>query len=284
MSILMNFGAGADSILQMMAAETEGNYLFLGKSGLHKKAFAREQIRKNLGAKNLEYCPDYFEVDCEKTIGIEMIAEIFPFTETMAILSKKKYCLIANAERLTVSAANALLKLIEESSNVIFVFTAKKPLIDTVMSRVRVCMCNPLTRRQFFEEYPDANELVSRFVCGRPGFYEKIMENKKLQDVVFRIVNGIDRLHDAREFLEIFSQVKEKDPNSFFELDTEFVDLGLEYVAEQVMLCMLGKKDLPYDAGRCWTLLGEISGARVSLDNGNFGKNDFFALVRKLAE
>lgn len=279
-----HFGAGAERILHMLEKETEGNYLFLGKSGLKKTAFAREQIRKNLQIKNLEYCPDYYEVSEDgASIGVDDVADILSFTKTMAVIGDKKYCLIPYAQRLTPAASNALLKTIEESKNVIFVFTSNKKLMDTVMSRVGVIHCNPLTESEFYEEYPDADEAVGRFACGRSGAYEKIMSDKKLQTAARKLVCGVDGMEDSREFLEIFSLVKEKDPNSFFEFGPEFVSLSLEYLSDEILLHMLGvKKRFPYDTDECRKLLAEIAEARCRIELGKYGKNDFFALARKL--
>lgn len=279
-----HYGAGAENVLQMFERETEGNYLFLGKSGLKKADFAREQIRRNLQVEKLAFCPDYYEVSEEgSVIGVDGITDISSFTKTLPSCGKMKYCLVPYAQRLTPAASNALLKMIEESKNVIFVFTASRKLLNTVMSRVRVIRCEPLTKGEFFELYPDADETIRRFVCGRSGAYEKIMADEKLKAAAERLVNGIDDLKNSRDFLEIFSQVKEKDPNSFFELESEFVSLSLEYLSEQIMLHMCGEqKTLPYSVGECWTLMGELNGAMFQLERGKYGKNDFFALVRKL--
>ena len=281
----MNFGAGASAALEMLGKQAEGNYLFLGTSGLNKAAFAREQIRKNLCVENLRYCPDYYEVaGTEKSIGVEDVTDIFPFLKTMAATGQMKYCLIPNAERLTPAASNALLKMIEESRSVVFVFTADRALLNTVMSRVRVIRCLPLSESDFLESHPQADENVGRFVCGRSGFYDRIMEDKKLQMAADRLVGGIDHMKKSREFLEIFSQVKEKDPESFFELGCDFVSLALEYLSEQLMLRMIGvQKTLPYGKEQCRNLMDEIIAARRELERGSFGKNEFFALVRKLA-
>lgn len=281
----MNFGAGAGVALGMLQREAEGNYLFLGKSGLNKTAFAREQIRRNLQVEKLDFCPDYYEVAvAEKSIGVEDVTDIHPFLKTVAVGGDRKYCLIPQAHRLTPAASNALLKMIEESKDVVFVFTADRALMDTVMSRVRMIRCLPLSESDFFKAYPEADENLRRFVCGRGGFYEKIAGDKKLHAAVDRLVNGIDCMKKPEEFLEIFSQVKEKDPESFFELGTEFVSLALEYLSGQLMLRMIGAQcTLPYDRKQCMDLLDAVGDVRRRLEIGRCGKNEFFALTRKLA-
>ena len=281
--ISMNFGAGAGYVLRMLSEKMDGNYLFLGKSGLHKADYARKMIQDNLGVANLEYCPDYFEVICEeKSIGVDDVMEIIPFLETLA-LAERKYCLIPHAERLTDAAGNALLKMIEESENVSFVFVSKSKLMDTIMSRVRTIQCFPLTAEAFNECFPDADMVVSRFVCGRAGAYEAVMKDCKQKKAAEKIVTGMDSMQKPRDILEIFSVVREKDPDSVFEMGSEFLSMALDYVSKQLMQRFQGKGTLPYDTDRCLSLLELITEADLLMRSGKFGKNEFFSLIRKFA-
>ncbi|MBU1049829.1 hypothetical protein KKG90_07390 [Candidatus Bipolaricaulota bacterium] len=88
--------------------------------------------------------PDIIELsppEGKERIGIGQVREVIRSAQFAPVQSKCKVCLIANAEALTVEAANALLKILEEPPRGLqFILLAEHPsdLLPTIVSRSRL--------------------------------------------------------------------------------------------------------------------------------------------------
>jgi hypothetical protein len=117
--------------------------------------------------------------------------------------SGKTFCLIRSIERLHITAANALLKILEEPpSHVIFCFTTESlsSLPPTIVSRMRVLHFSPLTKtelRPLMDDLPEEDRsLLIGIAQGAPGVILQCLENpEKLR--AYRLVHG-----SAMRFLE----------------------------------------------------------------------------------
>ena len=85
---------------------------------------------------------DYFEVSVpakRQTIGVEQIRDTNKFIATTSVNGRGRVVLIREAERMTVSAANALLKTLEEpppGGLLILIAPSVQSLLPTIVSRV----------------------------------------------------------------------------------------------------------------------------------------------------
>ncbi|MFH1840966.1 MAG: hypothetical protein ABH807_02320 [Candidatus Shapirobacteria bacterium] len=85
--------------------------------------------------------PDFLEIIGEKSIGIEQIKEVRRFLILKPYSAKTKIILIREAEKLTLSAQNALLKTLEEpppNSQIILETARPEVLLPTVLSRCQI--------------------------------------------------------------------------------------------------------------------------------------------------
>ncbi|NQY64077.1 MAG: DNA polymerase III subunit delta' [Alteromonadaceae bacterium] len=91
--------------------------------------------------------PDHLLIDNEdKTIGVDDIRQANYFLEKTAQLGQAKTIMIAGADKMTIAAANALLKTLEEPSkgSVIILLTPDVDLLlPTIISRCRLIAIRP---------------------------------------------------------------------------------------------------------------------------------------------
>lgn len=85
--------------------------------------------------------PDHLVVDASgNNIGVDQIRKVITFFEKTALLGKNQSAIIESAEKMTESAANALLKTLEEptaNSHIILLATEIERLLPTIISRCR---------------------------------------------------------------------------------------------------------------------------------------------------
>ncbi len=111
-------------------------YLFAGGRGTGKTSIARI-IARELGTSD----EDIYEIDAASNRGIDEIRLIRDGVHTRPFSSKYKVYIIDEAHMLTIQAANALLKTLEEPpSHCIFILatTDKEKLPPTILSRCQV--------------------------------------------------------------------------------------------------------------------------------------------------
>ncbi len=167
-------------------------YLFAGAAQLGKYTLAKrlaatlqcENDNCNACAVcvNIErgYHPETIEmVDDSESLKIETVRDLIVKLSTTTT-AKYKILLVQNIERMTIEAANALLKILEEPpSQVIFLLTTShvEEILPTIISRVRLMKFHPLSVSRIFEylkeKYPHVNEeklqAVADFSFGLPG-------------------------------------------------------------------------------------------------------------------
>jgi DNA polymerase-3 subunit delta' len=85
--------------------------------------------------------PDFLEIEGGRSIGVEKVKEIRRFLALKAYTAKTKVVLIRAAEKLTVPAQNALLKILEEppeGCQIILETDNLNALLPTVLSRCQI--------------------------------------------------------------------------------------------------------------------------------------------------
>ena len=155
--------------------------LLAGPSGVGKRAVARALAQK-LGAQ----FPDYIEIAGGGGIKIEQIRELIYKLSLKPYSSKYKVAVIDEAEELTLEAANALLKALEEpkSYTVIILITANpEKLPQTILSRVQKINFGLVPWAQYEHLLPaDQKQTIERLAPGRPGLSLAIAADSALAE------------------------------------------------------------------------------------------------------
>jgi hypothetical protein len=172
------------------------SYIFVGRGGIGKKQVALAMARRLLcrcdsrgecvscRATVVENLPGIYYLDGESQILVEQIREIRQELYRTDILAGWRVVLVENAQKLTVPAANAILKVLEEPAKkivFIFILTNLKKLIPTVTSRSVVIYFDRLSSQEESQWQLSVSELsvqqeeeVSWPYLGVPGVTEKL--------------------------------------------------------------------------------------------------------------
>ena len=135
---------------------------------------------------------------------------------------------LCNFERATFSAANALLKTLEEpASQVVLVLTASDPgaLLPTIVSRCQMLTLRPLSTQTvaealqtYWQASPDQAELLAQLAAGRLGWAVRALEDQELlvrrehhlQELLALLGAGrVERLAYAQQLSRDLAMLKE---------------------------------------------------------------------------
>lgn len=166
-------------------------YLFVGPEAVGKKKAAGELANWCLGRKEgkselsrdfeikfLERAHDEKTGKKHKDISINQIHEVREFLGHHAFISLKKIVIIDEAEKMSISAANALLKTLEEPSEkslIILLATDEKKLLPTIFSRCQIIRFYPVPIKEIYEALVaqgakrDPALEIARLSFGSPG-------------------------------------------------------------------------------------------------------------------
>ena len=117
------------------------SYLVLGGTQDRRRQKSHQMI-KDQGTNPLKISPDVFLVSPQKaTIGIEQVRHLKKHIFQKTVKEKFKFVIIEDAQKLTVEAQNAILKILEEPpEHAILILEAKDKtqFLPTIISRVLV--------------------------------------------------------------------------------------------------------------------------------------------------
>jgi len=258
----------AISIIQkdLMGKSIFGTYLFTGPPGVGKKLVALNFAKAiNCKEKSIDSCdhcsscqkidklnhPDVQVTKAEgDSIKIEQTRELKRRMEYKVYEGKKKIWILEDAEKLTIEAANSLLKFLEEPpSDVVIVLISSFPekLPFTIVSRckmVRFSLLSPQQIKEFLKEKaihpPKLIPLVSRLAKGRIGEASYLINNEGTLREREKILNKL-----AEEGLnsEIFEIAKRWSKLEKDELN-RFLDVILFWFRDILILKLGGTKEL----------------------------------------
>jgi DNA polymerase III subunit gamma/tau len=186
--------------------------LLAGESGCGKTTTARIIARtlncKNLDLKTYEPCgecqpcklgdgsPDYTEMNIADTRGIDDVRSICQAAKSLPIISPFKVIVMDECHMLTVQAANALLKSIEDSpKKTIWILATTNPekLLPAIVGR-----CNQFNLKAI---PPEAMAKRLRIISKREGVNMKELDGgSEIIDAIVDLSNG--RMRDAISILE----------------------------------------------------------------------------------
>lgn len=189
-------------------------WLLLGDPGLGKEQLAERLARLHLCQQpdcgepcgqchscqlfDKGHHPDLGTVTVDsKTIGVEAIREICARLQNSAQLGRGKVVIIPDAERMTESAANALLKTLEEpagDSLLLLIASQVSRLLPTILSRCHKHVC----------QLPTEGETV-RWLAEQ-GHQATLAQVRICQGAPLRVLRYIEEQQDGkrRELLESF--------------------------------------------------------------------------------
>lgn len=174
------------------------NTIFIGKSGLFKREKALAAAGEILSSKSLDVHPDFLMVEPENgKIPVSAVRVLADFIAFVTVEARKKVIIIDKCHLATVEFQQAILKLLEDSSNkAVFLLTTEEPLLDTIHSR-----CNTISVREW--SYPgmiswiEAENLPVDPVAlslaeGRPGLYRDLLADREFLAVAHSLQDNLE--------------------------------------------------------------------------------------------
>jgi len=236
-------------------------FLFIGPEGVGKEAVARRLIHAFLGG-SIEAHPDFLFIERltdEKTkklktqISVDQIREV---KDKLALssFSGKKAVLIRDADRMPPSAANALLKTLEEPRGDVLIILLgghEASLLATIASRCQVVRFHPVPTRTIAEalkKYVGSAaeaEYFARLSFGRPGLALLLAQDAEYREGFLAALEEggkmIQSTLPAR--LKLISRMLPKEEANKAAIFFEAVSVWEQAVRDQ-MLASIGCRDL----------------------------------------
>jgi len=121
------------------------SFLIIGGNKEKRWQAAIKIAEENLGERQIASHPDFLIISGINSIGIEQIRDLEKRLALKPYKAKIKIAIINEAEKLTLPAQNALLKILEEppeNSLIILVTPKKDLLLATIVSRCKIIRIN----------------------------------------------------------------------------------------------------------------------------------------------
>ena len=186
------------------------SYMFVGKSGIGKRLFAREFAKGLLGDFNkdiLNY-EDYKEIgplEGKKIISVDQIREIIKEANELPTESEKRVFVIDEADKMNSEAQNSILKTLEEPPEyvvIILIVTNESKMLETIKSRCNIIKFDTLKESEI-EKYLIKENLLDK---SRKNVEIKLL-NGSLENV-----NNLDSMLENYDYLKVLvSYIKKKD-------------------------------------------------------------------------
>lgn len=202
-----------------------GSRIFKGPEGVGKYHAALWLAGKVLRTEKVCLHPDYMEISPVKgCIGIDQMQGLFAYNKVLPVTADLRICVIREAQVMTDSAQNAILKLLEEGTRTMTVlFLTTEPLLPTIESR-SMEICFPPIPWKAFSEYmgrklgKEPDRLALALADGCEGFYEELVTEETYLSDVQAMLDWLDTKElPAAQLFETLHLMAEKDKDNFFE-------------------------------------------------------------------
>lgn len=243
---------GQDKAVSVLSAQLKSDnlshaYLFLGKEGSGKEYLARVFSRYILcGSKTEDDCnscnkfkknvhPDFIFIDGVDGIKIENIRKSIERINLSPNLSAKKVLLITNVENMSIEAANALLKTLEEppvDSVIVLSAITEKSLPETIVSRSQSIKLNTLSKNDIKEILAnDFNsedlDIIIELAGNSINKAKEMVGNKDTLKLNKELFEDAERIHSSQSIIEKFKIIEKYDKNKkikgFFDVYARYI-------------------------------------------------------------
>lgn len=283
------------------------NILLTGARGTAKKDILRVLARKMLCrgdkseactcascARMLDYHPDFKMIVPEgNIIKREDIDGIMESVREVPQMADVKVYLIAGAQYMNDSAANALLKAMEDRGRNVFLLAADGDVINTIASRCRIIRLKALlpkvdlgAEREMIELTCEGRiEYVQEFK--KNNFFKKLVELRKLlysMNTKAELMDFFDEFREKADSFYLTSTVYERDAalglmsKVFYWSFLEKMGVVLPGVAGSEALARL------YSEQEMQRIVGAIDTAYRDHGSQKYNKNDWFSLMVELTK
>ena len=200
------------------------SYMFVGKSGIGKKLFAKEFAKKimclNFKKIDEEDCkcescikfetnsnPDYIEIFPDgKTLKIDQIRKMQEKIAEKPIISNRKVYIIDDADLMNEESQNCLLKTLEEPPEyavIILVVSNESKILSTIKSRCILVKFNPLSSDEIKTIVPNLSDDFVKILEGSLENSENIEEK---QNQYMQINEIVDLIGKKCSLAELFNK------------------------------------------------------------------------------
>ena len=249
-------------------------YLFTGPQGLGRRTlalrFAQALIcpqSDTLGipCMKCQACLDVWQMrhadlhvverhDGDRDIKVEAVRELQRSLSLAPYIANLRVALLLNFDEASRSAANALLKTLEEpASRVVLMLTAENPesLLPTVVSRCEVILLRPVPlgpisdHLQSAEGVPPQQAMsLAHFAGGRPGYAFRMHQFPELLDKHRQLLSDHYRMLSANRTERLqYAQAVSKDKDIF-----RHAMMVWQSFWREILMCALDKSSAPMNA------------------------------------
>ncbi len=266
------------ALKEYLFGRMETGVLLLGQKGMDN--MVKDAVLSAsfiLNSEKPELSPDYMFVglDSEKSIGVERADEIVDRAMFRPAMAERTVIVIDNMDKMTVPAQNKLLKLLEDSeTSVVIGIAYEDTLLATVKSRMQIVSYAPLDLVSFMEHCEKngvSDGEVQYFLSG--GMTENIKKDSPVVNV-FKNVGADIKDRRFSSLLKSLNLLKEKDKDSFFLSNREYVPSLISFMGQTFTDNLKGEKD-----HELITLCGEH---RERCESVSYTKDDFFDLIAQI--
>ncbi|WNC70842.1 hypothetical protein RGQ13_11940 [Thalassotalea psychrophila] len=153
--------------------------------------------------------PDLVLIDNgEKTIGVELVRSAGAFLQKTAQLAKNKVVVILSAENMTESAANALLKTLEEptsNSYLILVCNDIDMLLPTILSRCSVVKINPPTGEELASLVSDKSLINDFSNLNELAELTDVKCQEQRTEIIEQLIVFLQHFNNGNEFVNLLA-------------------------------------------------------------------------------
>jgi DNA polymerase-3 subunit delta' len=233
--------------------------LISGKKGIGKATFAHDLALQITNLKSSAN-PDILLIEKEaekREINVEKIRSIKDFANQTAAISKDKFIIIDSACELNKSAANALLKILEEPQKNNFLILIAHNLnrvLPTIKSRCQIIKIADLSRADFAKIVKDDVDFLSEICDNSPAlaieigaelsrlyalFLRSILNQKLGEELLKKSAEKNFNFQIVEKFCDFFFNRLSKfylgaNQSFFFEEEKVFLTLKPKFSAEKI--------------------------------------------------